>query len=158
MNYYICPGLMLWRFPTKNKTLEKIKKNEVFDDRGPAEKCCFGTFHKCFIKFQVSWCHIMMISCHKRAFERIKKSKFSMAADLKKNVVLGLLQFCWLSSQMNELLQFRCPGVISWLFLAIKRAFEKIKNEVFNYRGPAEKMLFWDFSQFLQPNKWMITF
>ena len=97
------------------------------------------------ITFKVSWCH-MKISCHFMGVWDIKKMKFSMTADLQKNVAFDhytLFQIL----QMSELLKFRCPNVVLWWFPAIWRAseffFKKLK---FWWPRTCRKMWFLDFS------------
>ena len=48
MNYYIFGVLMSYYddFQPFKRAFEKLKKIEVFDDRGPGEKCYFWTFQK----------------------------------------------------------------------------------------------------------------
>ena len=49
-----CPDVILWWFPAILRAFEKFKKIEVFDDRGPGEKCDFWTFHT-FADFAAKW-------------------------------------------------------------------------------------------------------
>ena len=51
---FMCPDVILWWFPALERAFEKIKKNEVFNDRGTEEKCRFGTFHN-FADFAAKW-------------------------------------------------------------------------------------------------------
>ena len=162
-----CPDVILWWFPAILRAFEKFKKIEVFDDRGPGEKCRFWTFHtfadfaakwvnyyilgnEWIITFEVSWCHIMMISCHFKGFWKFQKNwSFRWPRTWRKMWFLDILHFCRFCSQMSELLHLRCPDVILWWFPAILRAFEKFKKiEVFDDRGPGEKCRFWTFHTF----------
>ena len=52
--HFRCPDVILWWFPAILRAFEKFKKIEVFDDRGPAEKYRFWTFHS-FADFAAKW-------------------------------------------------------------------------------------------------------
>ena len=102
------------------------------------------------ITFYVSWCHIMMISCHFKGFCKNKKNgSFRWPRTCRTMWFLDILHFCRFCSQMSEFLHFSCPDVVLWWFPAILRAFEKIKKmEVFDDCRPAQKCDFWTFDIF----------
>ena len=101
VNYYILGVLMSYYddfLPFKG-LFKNSKKIEVFDDRGPAEKCRFWTFHT-FADIAAKWVNYYIIGVlmsyyddflpFKGLFKNSKNLKFSMTADLQKNVVFGL--------------------------------------------------------------------
>ena len=72
------------------------------------------------ITFEVSWCHIMMISSHFKGFWEIQKNwSFRWPRTWRKMWFLDFSHVCRFCSQMSELLHFRCPDVILWWFPAI---------------------------------------
>ena len=137
-NYYISGVLRSYYddfLPIKG-VLKKIKKNWSFRWPWTCKKnVVFGLFtlllilqpNEWIITFEVSWGHIMMISCHLEGF--------------------------WKNEKKNEVSEnYYISGVLRSYyddFLPIKGVFEKKKkNEVFDHRGPAEKCRFWTFHSF----------
>ena len=102
------------------------------------------------ITFEVSWCHIMMISSHFKGFWEIQKNwSFRWPRTWRKMSFLDISHFCRFCSQMSELLHLRCPDVILWWFPAILRAFEKFqKNWSFRWPRTWRKMWFLDILHF----------
>ena len=105
-----CPDVILWWFPAILRAFEKFKKIEVFDDRGPGEKCDFWTFHM-YADFAAKWVNYYILGVlmsyyddfqpFKGLLRNSKKLKFSMTADLEKNVIFGLFT-CMQILQPNE--------------------------------------------------------
>ena len=58
-----CSDVILCGFPAILRAFEEIKKIEVFDDRGPAEKCDFFTFHM-FADFAGKWMNFEVFDDH----------------------------------------------------------------------------------------------
>ena len=133
--HFMCPDVILWWIFCHFKGFWEIqKKNEVFDDYGPAEKCRFWSFHT-FCRFCSQMSELLQIRCPDvilwwfpailRAFEKLKKKNWSFRwpRTCRKMSFLDISHVCRFCSQMSELLQIRCPDVILWWFPAILRAF-----------------------------------
>ena len=85
----------------------------------------------CIVTFYVSWCHILMISCHFKGFwkKKLKNCCFQWPRTCRKIRFLDCSHVCIFCNHMSELIHFRCPDVILWWFPAISRAFEKLKKK-----------------------------
>ena len=159
--------VILWRFPAIKRAFEKKKKKWSFRWLRTYRKMLFWDFSQ-FCRF----CSQMSKSLHfrcpgvilwwfpaiKRAFEKFKKIEvFDDRGQTCRQMSLGdISQFCRFCSQMIELLHFTCPGVILWWFLAMKRAFEKIKKLKFSMTADLQKNVVLDFSQFYRfAAKWV---
>ena len=79
------------------------------------------------------------------------KMKFSMTADLSKNVIFYLFsQFCIFGIQISEFLDFRYPDVHQdkMMFLILKGFQENQKNWNFRWPRPCHKLSFCCFNNF----------